>query len=386
MNIPPAITHAVIDLAAEIQQIPAPTFAEARRADFIQQRFLTENLLDVTQDASGNVFARLPGLAGAVPRLPGALPGGAIAGDALPVVVSAHLDTVFPAITDLTLRRTRERVYGPGIGDNSTGLAGLFGLLWSLRHFEITLPGDLWLVANTGEEGLGDLYGMRAVVDRFQRRVQAYIILEGMALGQVYNRALGVERYRIRVRTQGGHSWVDYGRPSAIHILADLVTRLSGLSLPAVPRTTLNVGVIQGGVSINTIAPQASLELDLRSESGATLARLVDQVISLLDGLRQPGVEFTFEQIGRRPTGSIAETHWLVQLALDSLRRQGLQPCLNIGSTDANIPLSRNLPAICVGLTNGGGAHTDGEYILTRPLAQGLGQLLALIADIYAAG
>jgi acetylornithine deacetylase/succinyl-diaminopimelate desuccinylase-like protein len=130
-------------------------------------------------------------------------------------------------------------------------VAGLFGLLWDLRGEGVRLPGDLWLAANVGEEGLGDLNGMRAVVERFQGQVLAYLILEGMALGQVYHRALAVQRYQVTVRTGGGHSWVDFGSPSAIHELAALITRLAALPLPKNPRTTLNVGIISGGTYTN---------------------------------------------------------------------------------------------------------------------------------------
>lgn len=203
MGIDASLSARVLDLAVTIQQIPAPPFGEAQRAEFVRQRFAVEGLEAVSLDALGNVFACLPG-----------------SGRSKPLVVSAHLDTVFPFDTDLKVRREADRIFGPGIGDNSLGVAGLFGLLWALRQErgdQPGLPGDLWLVANVGEEGLGDLRGIRAVVERFKDEPLAYLILEGMAFGQVYHRALGVQRYRITVRTEGGHSWVDYGRHSAIH-------------------------------------------------------------------------------------------------------------------------------------------------------------------------
>ena len=198
------------------------------------------------------------------------------------IIVTAHSDTVFPLDTDLTISYQPGTIHGPGIGDNSLGVAGLFGLLWQLRQSETTLPGDLWLVANVCEEGLGDLKGMRAVVDRFGDEPRAYIVVEGMALGQVYHRGLGVQRYRITAKGQGGHSWVDYGTPSAIHELATLVTRIAALKLPEKPRTTLNVGIISGGTSVNTVAAEASLQLDLRSEGREALASLIQQVETLV--------------------------------------------------------------------------------------------------------
>jgi len=224
---------------------------------------------------------------------------------------------------------------------------------------------------------------MRAVVERFGREPQAYIILEGMAYGEVFHRGLGVQRYRITARTEGGHSWGDYGKPSAVHELAALVTRLTALELPKQPRTSLNVGVISGGTSINTIAAQASLELDLRSEEAETLQNLAQKVESLVAESSRPGVDFEAEIIGQRPAGSIPEDHPLVQLAVRSLREQGKRAHLTIGSTDANIPLSQGLPAVCVGLTHGGGAHTTGEFVYTAYLEKGLAQLAALVRGSF---
>ena len=186
-----SILNRVLDIAVAIQQIPAPTFEEGQRAAFLRDRFQDEELCDVSIDGVGNVYGRLPG-----------------GGTAPPLVISAHSDTVFPAATSLKVRREMDRIYGPGIGDNSLGVAGLFGMLWTINQRGIELPGDLWLVSNVCEEGLGDLRGMRAVVERFGDQVLAYLVIEGMALGQIYHRGLGVRRYRIHVRTSGGHSWV----------------------------------------------------------------------------------------------------------------------------------------------------------------------------------
>ena len=363
----------VLDLAVALQQIPAPSLDESRRGAFVAERFRLEGLQHVSTDAVGNIYGCLIG-----------------AGQAPPLVVSAHLDTVFPLETDLNSRRQADRIFGPGIGDNSLGVAGLFGLLWALRQRHPdgadrnpTLPGDIWLVANVGEEGLGDLLGMRAVVDRFGDSVLAYLVLEGMALGQVYHRGLGVRRYRISTETEGGHSWVNFGRPSAIQELASLVVQLAALPLSERPRTTLNVGVISGGISVNTIAPAAHLELDLRSEEMGALDILARRVETLVQGANRPGVRTSCQVIGDRPAGDIPASHPLVALAARCVAEQGLQPRLNIGSTDANIPLSRGLPAICLGLTSGAGAHTPAEFIHTRPLGSGLASLVAVVETAF---
>ncbi len=357
----------LVDLAVQIQQIPAPTFHEAERAAFVRARFEAEGLHPVESDRLGNVYACLNGTRRA----------------AQPLVVSAHLDTVFPLSVTLAIQREAGRLAGPGIGDNAVGVAGLFGLLWELRRRRLRLPGDLWLVANVCEEGLGDLRGMRAVVERFGERPLAYLVLEGMALGQVYHRGLGVRRYRVVVRTAGGHSWIDYGNPSAVHELTALATRLTALKPPTEPRTTLNIGVIAGGTSVNTIAAEASLELDLRSESPAALQALAERVEALCAAARRPGVAVEAETIGARPAGEIPALHPLVRLAQETLRGLDLEPRLNIGSTDANLPLSRGLPAVTIGLTTGGGAHTVHEYIHLPPLEKGLEQLIRLVERIW---
>ncbi len=361
----PQLVNQVLELAIEIQQIPAPTFNESKRGAFIYERFIQENLKDVEIDEIGNVLGRLPG-----------------SGSALPIIVSAHLDTVFPSGTDLGYERLAEKVAGPGIGDNAVGLAGLFGLLWELNQQQVILNSDLWLVANVGEEGLGDLRGMREVVNRFAGQIQAYIILEGLALGQVYHRGLGVRRFRITVNTSGGHSWVDFGKPSAVHELVRIVTRLLAIQIPEGPRTTMNVGVISGGTSVNTIAAEASLELDLRSEDVATLDELVKSVAGIFRESQSPDVRVSVELIGQRPVGEISQNHPLIALAVQGLEAIGIQPRLNIGSTDANIPLSLGYPAICLGLTTGNGAHTGDEYINLPPLDLGLKQLLLVIKGL----
>ncbi len=367
-----------LNLAEQIQQIPAHTFEENRRAEFIRKCFVDLGAKDVFMDECGNVYTRIKGR-----------------GEKQPVIVSAHLDTVFPTGTELTLSRTQEKISGPGIGDNSLGVAGLFGLYWALigsntdPSTKPSLAGDLWLVANVCEEGLGNLKGMKAVVNRFGHDVLAYIILEGMSLGQVYHRGLGVRRYRISVHTKGGHSWVDYGNPSAIHELAELVVKIKNLALPSEPRTSLNVGVISGGTSVNTIAAEATLQLDLRSENTETLGVLVHQVEGLVDQANLKGGEAIHVEadiIGDRPAGEIPADHPLVKLAVECLAENGIEARLNIGSTDANEPLSRNLPAICVGLTTGGGAHTRDEYIDIKPVEKGLGFLVNLVQTVSSSG
>lgn len=368
-------------LAITIQQIPAPTFAERERAAFVYGRFRELGLADVEQDEIGNVYGRYPGLHS---RLYGRA-------NAPQVIVSAHLDTVFPAGTDLAVRSgrfgdpeaaeaaTTNRIWGPGIADNATGVAGLLLLAETLQGFDLRPTADVWFVANVGEEGLGDLCGMKAVAQRFGR-ANAYIVVEGGLFGQLFYQAISVSRYRIEVTTPGGHSWSNFGNPSAIHHLARLVTAIDSLVVPADPKTTYNVGVIEGGTSINTIAASATLQLDLRSEDPAALGHLVAEVEHIVyEILRPTNVKVTMSRIGHRPGGRIPARANLVLWAEAALRQVGC-PTIQFasGSTDANVPLSLGYPAVCIGLATSGNAHRLDEYLDTTHLAAGLGQLLLL--------
>lgn len=364
------IAERVIERAIEIQQIPAPTFEEHKRAEFVHRLFREEKLKDVSMDEVGNVYGRWT------------IDDGQLR-DGKPLIVSAHLDTVFPGETNLNVKREGEKIYGPGLGDNSLGVAALFGLLWILRERKIELGGDIWFVANVGEEGLGDLRGMKAVVQRFGAEVQAYLVLEGLALGHIYHRAVGVKRYRVTAHTTGGHSWSDYGKPSAIHELAKLVVQLTSLELPGHPRTTMNIGKISGGTSVNVIASEARLDLDLRSEGGESLAKLVSDVEKLIHHANRQGIRIETEVIGQRPAGEVGPNHPLIKLAQECVQEQGLEPVLTTGSTDANIPLSKGYPALVLGISTGGSAHTVQEYINTAPIAKGIEQLVKFVELLW---
>ena len=360
----------VIELAIQIQQIPAPTFSEGQRGEFVRGLFQQEGLKDVSMDSLGNVYGRLPSNS----------PSSLISNK--PLVAVAHLDTVFPLKVNLQVRKEAGKVYGPGIGDNSLGVAALFGLVWSIRERKVKLKNDLWLVADVGEEGLGDLRGMRGVVERFDSHVTGYLIIEGLALGHVYHRAIGVRRYRITARTAGGHSWSDYGQPSAVHELAALVTQLTSMTLPREPRTTLNVGTISGGTGINVLASEAICELDLRSEDSSLLVKIVSQAEDLIHSANRSDVKINCEVIGQRPAGEIPVDHPLVKIAMDCSREQGLDAVLTAGSTDANIPLNKGIPAVVMGVTTGGGAHSTQEFIDIEPVRKGLEGLVNFVSRV----
>ncbi|MCB0028504.1 MAG: M20/M25/M40 family metallo-hydrolase [Anaerolineales bacterium] len=353
-----------VALIERIQQVPAPTFAEGPRADLVEQEFANLGLQDIWRDELNNVYGRMPGRSSNGPG----------------VIVSAHLDTVFPAGSDLTVTRENGRVHGPGIADNSAGVGGMLAIIDCLRRFELQPEQDVWFVANVGEEGLGDLNGMRAVVAHFGQGPR-YIVLEGGLFGQILHRAIAVQRFTITVETGGGHSWKNFGRPSAIHVLGQLIAAISDLIVPVKPFTTFNVGLIEGGTSINTIAPSATMWLDLRSEDNVALAEVLKQVKRLVhDADNGDDVRVHLRQIGDRPAGEIPVETPLVQMAAAALQAVGLQQAnFTCGSTDANIPLSRGYEAVCIGLTKAENVHRLDEYMETSLLARGLGQLLLLL-------
>lgn len=347
----------IVETAIAIQQIPAPTFDERARGAYVAERMRALALRDVQIDAVGNVYGRRSGTSGA-PAL----------------LIAAHLDTVFPASTDLTVRREGPRIYGPGLGDNSTGVAALLHLAQALEQHEVAHQGDIWFVANVSEEGLGDLRGMRAVVDRLEGQIAAAIALEGCGPDRIIHAGLGVRRYRISAAAKGGHSWADFGAASAIHALVRLAAKLSRLNAPRDPRSSFNIGVIEGGSSVNTIAQRAALLLDLRSAAPPGLAKLIGQVEQALAAARaaEPDVKFELETVGDRPAGGIPIDHPLVRAASAAYRAEGFRASCDIASTDANIPLSRGVPAVCVGVGDGENEHRLDEYIEPARLPAGM--------------
>ncbi len=352
----------VVTDALAIQQIPAPTFHEEARAQWVAERFRQAPLADVHIDALHNVYGRWVGTQPDRPAL----------------LVSAHTDTVFPPETDLRVRYRGTRIYGPGLGDNSLGVAGLLALLRVLQEHKLRPRADLWLVANSREEGLGDLGGIRAVWQALRGRLGAAIVVEGLAFRHVYHAGIAVRRLRIACRASGGHSWLHFGQPSAVHGLIALGARILALQPPDTPRTTYNIGLIQGGHSVNSLAAFAEMYLDLRSEHPQTLATLESQVHDAVSATQAPDLRFETQIVGDRPAGRIAPEHPLVQLAVAVLQEDGCQPVYASGSTDANIFLAHGLPAVTVGISYGGNAHRLDEYIETTPIADGVWHLVTL--------
>jgi tripeptide aminopeptidase len=338
--------RSVIELACQISAIAAPTNHERERSRFVAEEMTTLLPKDVVVDDLGDVVGRIPGKQ----KRPSLL-------------LAAHLDTVFPAGTALDVVRSNGRIVGPGIGDNSLGVASVLMVPKVLEALGVVPEVDILLTGNVGEEGLGNLRGIRSVMDLYPE-IGAVIAVEGHNLGRVTHVAVGSRRLRVRVSGPGGHSWGDFGNASAIHAAAEIITELSRLTLPTTPKTTLNVGTFTGGISVNTIAPEASFVIDLRSVDEGALRRLSERVDSIL----------------RSPRPNIR----IVRLAIETLEAMGISPTGDASSTDANIPISRGIPAVCIGLTTGGNVHREDEFIDVAPIVNGLTQLVLLSLAVTA--
>ena len=344
-------------------EVAAPSFQEKARADYVARRWRELGLTNVFLDETPNVYADIRGQA---------------AGPT--VLVAAHLDTVFPADTDVHVRREGDKLYAPGVRDNSTAVAALIQLVAGLRDLSIALKGRLILVGTAGEEGLGDLRGIKAAMARFGQEVDMVIAVDGN-LGSVIHEGIASRRLQVTVLTGGGHSWGDFGAPSAVHALGRMIADIARLQVPAMPRTTYNVGVISGGTSINTIAPQAEMLIDMRSTASTSLAKLEKDVRSILE-LHSNGVKLAIEVVGDRPGGALSSSHALVQLGKATLEALGINPSSSPSSTDANVPLSLGIPAVCIGITTGQGAHRLDESLDVRPIAKGMSQLTAMLVTL----
>lgn len=362
-------TEQLLSEAVRLSEIPAPPFLEAGRSAYIARRFREAGLTDVIQDDLGNVTGRRTGPAGA------------------PVVmVVSHMDTVFPEGTDVRVRIEGGRAYGPGLRDNSSAVANLISLVPVLEESGLQLPCDLIVAASVGEEGLGDLRGVRRLMETWRGQVDAVVAYDG-ELGGLAHGGVGSRRLKVIYRAPGGHSYGDYGNASAIHALAAACHRFSEIPVPNEPKTTLNVGTFHGGTSVNVIAEQAEALIDMRSAGARELQQLVSRAVRVFENTAAE-MRCTVEvgTVGDRPGGFIPPAHPLVRSAESVLRQMGIRPRLSISSTDANIPLSLGIPAICIGAGRGKGVHTLGEYLEIASLVPGLQQLILLLARLDRAG
>jgi tripeptide aminopeptidase len=349
--------------------IAAPGGAEAERGRWLAARLESSGLTARTDEA-GNVIALTPAADTA-------------AGD---IVVAAHLDTVFTADTDLTLHRDGDHYRAPGISDNARGLAGMLALARALAAAGWPTRAPVAFVGTVGEEGAGDLRGAKHYLAQHAGRTAAFIALDGAGASRIIHAGVGSRRLRVQFRGPGGHSWSDWGAPNAVHAAGRAIAALCALELPAEPRTTLTVARVGGGTSINTIPADAWIELDLRSEQRDPLRDLERRVH---DTLRQAATDgstgdetMTCDSavIGDRPAGVTAAAHPLVRLAEEATRAIGLVPELTSSSTDANVAMSLDIPAIAIGAGGAaGGTHTTGEWYENADGALGIERALLIV-------
>ena len=373
----------------EMARIPAPPFGEKARAEWFQEQFRALELEHVCIDDVGNVFGIQN--AGQMSRPP-------TAGHY--TALSAHIDTVFPAGTPLNLRHQGNRLYGPGVSDNGAGAAALLAVAAALRAAKVPLATPILFIGNVGEEGEGDLRGMRHIFSqtRWKDSIRYSLILDGAGSDTIVAEALGSRRFEVIVRGPGGHSWSDFGMPNPILVLARAIQSFSQTSLPSSPKTTFNVGVIRGGTSVNSIPESASMRVDIRSTSMAEMERLEAALRSAIEQAiegesraserrtssqkRSSGLSYEIVPIGNRPAGELNGNARILKVIRAVDTHLGNAAQIQRASTDANIPLSLGREAIAIGGGGvGGGAHTLQEWFDCSGRELGLKRiLLALLA------
>ncbi len=358
-------------------EIASPTFSEMERASDFQVRLRRLGIASTSTDATGNVVAQIPGTGG------GPL-----------VVLAAHLDTVFPEGIDVRVRREEGVLHGPGIGDDCRGLAVLLAVADAVRAAELPLKGSLLLVATVGEEGLGNLEGVRGLfTEELRERTGFFVAVDGAGSGLTHV-AVGSRRFQVVFRGPGGHSYGAFGLPNPAQAAARAILGIGRMELPSGPKSTFNVGLIQGGTSINSIPAEVSFAVDLRSEDEQALEAMVAQFEEAVraaleeENRNRPESErltVTVESLGVRPAGRLEEGSPLLEAALGAARHLGFEPQLRSGSTDANLPLSLGIPAIAInGGGEGRGAHSVSESFHTRD--SHLGTQWALLLAVALAG
>jgi acetylornithine deacetylase/succinyl-diaminopimelate desuccinylase-like protein len=343
----------------ELTQIPSPPFEESRRAAEFKRRIEALGFADVRVDSVGNVIAERRGT-----------------GNGPTVVIAGHLDTVFPEGTDVTVKRDGTRLRAPGIGDDDRGLAVVLAVARAFQKAGIQTVGTVYFVGDVGEEGPGNLRGMRYLFGKeLKGKVDYFISVDDTGLG-IASRAVGSDRYRITYKGPGGHSYGAFGIPNPIHALGRAIAGISDIQVPTTPKTTFNVGVIRGGTSVNSISGEASMEVDMRSEDAKSVAAVDAQVQKIVrdalaaENARWKGpradrarISLVIDTIGIRPTGAQADSARIVQTAIAAGKALGFTSTTGASSTDANIPISLGIPAIRIG--GGGtaeGAHSLGEW------------------------
>jgi acetylornithine deacetylase/succinyl-diaminopimelate desuccinylase-like protein len=369
----------------EATRVAAPPFGETARGAWLADRFHELGLNDVQMDEVGNVFGVRPGYG------------------TLFVALSAHIDTVFPAATPLSIRQQGSRLFGPGVSDNGAGIAAMLAVASVLRSTRISHALPFVFIGNVGEEGEGDLRGMRHVfaTPRWRDAIAYSVVVDGAGADTVVAEALGSRRFEVIVRGPGGHSWSDFGAPNPIIVLSRAIEIFSRTQVPASPKTTFNVGVIRGGTSVNSIPESASMRVDLRSTSMSEIDRLERALRVALEhavasenqaaaqqGTRRPHVvQSEVVEIGNRPAGELAPNARLLKVIRAVDAQLGNAAQVQRASTDANIPLSLGREAIAIGGGgSGGGAHTLQEWFDCNGRELGLRRILLTMLALSGVG
>ncbi|MCP1159038.1 MULTISPECIES: M20/M25/M40 family metallo-hydrolase [Bacillus] len=333
----------------ELTSIPAPTFEEGERGEYYRRRLEELGIEDISKDDAGNIFGLRKGT-GNGPR----------------IAVCAHLDTVFPAGTDTVPKVKDGKIYAPGIADDGRGLAAVLTIIRAFNETGIETEGDILFGATVGEEGLGDLNGVKALFGQ-DHGIDGFISIEPGSPERITYLAAGSKRYEITYKGSGGHSFGDFGTPSAIHAAGKAIAGIADLKVPEDPKTTFNVGIVSGGTSVNTIAAEARLIIDLRSVSADELARVESEALSIIKeaaGGADSGITVEIKQVGDRPAGSQDMESAIVQTAAEASRQLGFIPSFEkASSTDSNVPIALGIPAVTLGGGGSfGGIHTLEEY------------------------
>ena len=367
----------IADQQIHITEIPAPEFAEKTRADFVR-KLLEASGLKVQTDAAGNVIGERPGTDGKNV-----------------VLLTAHLDTVFPAETDVRVRHNGTRLEAPGISDNGAGLSAMIAVARALAESGLRTGLTVVFAADVGEEGEGNLRGIRQLVDGYRGQLRAVSALDGASTDHITTMAVASRRLELAITGPGGHSWSDFGAPNPIAALSRAIVRFSAVRLPAGPRPTYNFGIIEGGSSVNSIPNRAAVRVDMRSEDESELDRLeaalraaADEGISEELGAAREGsgsLEAKFRVLGVRPAGKLPDDSPLLAAVRNVDQYLGNNSRLERSSTDANIPLSLGIPAISLGGGGrGGGSHSLNEWY--DPTGRELGLKRILLTVLAVAG
>jgi len=365
----PELKQLIRDLCA----IPAPTGHEEARAAFCREWFIQNGAENATIDSALNVICPLD----------------TDKADALTVFM-AHTDTVFPDMQPLPFVEEGGRMRCPGVTDDTANLAVMMICARYLILNRIPMKTGIIFAANSCEEGLGNLKGSRQILADYGGRVRQMITLDGSDLRSVVTEAVGSHRYRVTVRTEGGHSFGDFGNSNAIHCLSRIISALYTIRVPEAggSKTTYNVGMISGGTSVNTIAQQAEMLYEYRSDHLECLRQMENMFYGVIENFRRSGMDIEVEKIGDRPCSGAVDPQArqaLVDMACASIQNAlGLEPVLSSGSTDANTFLAAGIPAICISVCNGGGCHTRGEWLDTDSLQDGCRLLMDILDKLTA--